>query len=519
MILTISTVLVKIIGFLFTIPLLNMLGAEGMGYFYTAYEIYGLFTVVFTTGLPVAAAKMVSEAVTKKNNSLADAIFSASKFLFYLFGLVCAVAMFFFADGLADLLKNPNAALAMRALAPMVFFQAVLAAYRGYFQGKSNMIPTAATQIIEAVLKLLFGVGAAYALLKLGYSNAFAAAGAIAGVSIGSVVAVIYLLFYKKKDDKYIEGLSSLSTDINNKHLIKSLISIAVPITLGTAIFNLIGIIDTGIIMRRLQDAIGLSYYESNWLFGVYGNAKKLFNLPIAFIVPLSSSVIPALSAALTRKDQKSAKGLTAQSLKVTSLLAFPSGAGLFALAYPIMNLIYFKSSEEIAIGAQLLSVLGIAVVFSSLVLITSSIIQVGYDVKYPAITMTIGGIIKIGLCWILVGNSDIGIIGAPISTCVCYAVTAILNIILICRKLINVKDAMIIFIKIAACSVIMAVAAYNLNGLLVRAINAKIACILSMILGVIIYGVLAVTTKLVTRDDFKQFPKGEKIANILHIK
>ena len=519
MILAISTALVKIIGFIFTIPLVNMLGAEGMGYFYTAYEIYGLFTVVVTAGLPVAVAKMISEAATKNNTKLVNAIFRISKFIFYTFGFVCAVAMVFCAGNLADLLKNPNSKLAIQALGPMVFFQAILAAYRGYFQGKSNMIPTAVIQIIEAALKLLFGVGIAYALLKIGYSNVYAAAGAIAGVSIGSIVAVVYALIYKKKEDKYSRKQIGLATSIENKELSKRLINIAIPITLGTIIFNIIGVIDTAIIMRRLQDAVGLSYFESNWLYGVYGNAKKLFNFPVAFIIPFASSIIPALSAAITRKDQQSTQGLTLQSLKVTSLLAFPSGAGLFVLAYPIMNLIYFKSSAEIAVGAQLLSVLGIAVIFSSIVLITNSIIQVSYDVKYPAITMTIGGVVKIVSCWIFVGDQNIGIIGAPISTCICYAVTAILNIILVSRKLISFRASITMFLKILVCTVIMAIAAYNLNGLFAIALSEKIACILAMGISAIIYIILAVCTRLVTREDIKQLPKGEKIADIFHIK
>lgn len=328
-ILTFSAIVVKIIGFVYTIPLINVLGGEGMGYYYAAYDIYAFLSIVFTAGVPVAEIKLISEAYAKGNYRLVDGVFSISRFLFACFGTICASAMFFGADFFADIIKSPNASPAIRALAPMILSAAILSAYRGYFQGKSNMLPTAITQILEAVIKMAVGISLVLVLLNHGIGITYVAAGAIFGVSTGSILALICAIIFKRLEKKQTGMKCALHINREErKRIISQILALAIPITIGTVSFNLINLIDTGIILNRLQSALGYSYEEANTLFGIYGNAKKIYNLPVGLIIPLSSSIIPAITRAKSKNQFQKASNLTFQAIKITAMFSLPCGTG-----------------------------------------------------------------------------------------------------------------------------------------------------------------------------------------------
>ncbi|MBE6541940.1 MAG: hypothetical protein E7672_05790 [Ruminococcaceae bacterium] len=183
-ILTISTAFVKLAGFLFTIPIANLLGGEGMGYFYSAYDIYNMLAVLASAGLPVAVSRMISETLVSGNTDEAEEIYKISVRIFTVIGAVIAAFMFFGADLLADLIKNPNAGLSIRALSVTAFCAFVMSALRGYFQGHSVMAHTAVSQVIEAFAKLFLGCALAFVLIKTEYEYIGGSAGAILGVSI-----------------------------------------------------------------------------------------------------------------------------------------------------------------------------------------------------------------------------------------------------------------------------------------------------------------------------------------------
>lgn len=513
-ILTASTALVKILGFVFTVPMINLMGAEGMGYYYTAYEVYALFAVLFTSGLPVATVKLVSRCVTVGNEQKIDQIFRVARGTFEVLGVLSATFMFLFSESIASGLHNHNTALSIAALSPLVLCSAVLSAYRSYFQGRSNMIPTAMTEILEAVLKLVLGVGIVYIMKKRGLDNVYAAAGAVTGITLSSVAAIILIRLYMRREPHSPETTNTGAMDI-----LKELGMMALPVTLSALLFQVIGILDTRIVLQRLQDVLGMSEQHANWLYGVYGNAKKIFNLPLILVLPFSTSVIPAISAARAKNQNGKTCALILQALKMTMLLAFPAGAGLLLLSHPILSLIYFKASNEIAVGAPLLAVLGIAVICNSLAMITASVLQSANGMTYPAATMLAGGVVKIIFCWLLVGDPRFGILGAPISTCLCYGVTALCNLVLICKKLIHPRQLFPCAGKVAVCTGIMAVLVYVLNHGSAILLPAKAACVLAMAVGAVCYVFLAARTGLITRNDLDQIPKGQQIANLLHLK
>ena len=311
-----------------------------------AFAAAALITAVLASaGLPVAVSRMVSETLVAGNQREADRIYTLSARIFTIIGAVIAAVMFFGADLLAALIKNPNAGLSIRALAITAFCAFVMSALRGYFQGHSIMKYTAISQVIEAFAKLALGCALAYVLLRTELEYVGGSAGAILGVSVGAVLATIYLFVNKKRMDQSKEACDMpIRAD---RELIKELFRIAIPVSLGASVMSLVNLIDTTVIMRVLQDGLEYTYERANWLYGVFGNAKKIFNFPSAFIVPFSVSILPILTAAFTSRDKEGVRNNMVTCFKYALMLAIPAGIGISVLSSPIMHIIYFNTPEE----------------------------------------------------------------------------------------------------------------------------------------------------------------------------
>ncbi len=501
-ILTISTAFVKIAGLLFTLPIANMLGGEGMGYFYSAYDIYNMLAVLASAGLPVAVSRMVSETLVSGNTDEAERIYTVSSRLFTVIGAVIGVLMFFGADVLADIIDNPNAALSIRVLAVTAFCAFVMSSLRGYFQGKNNMLHTAVSQTIEAFAKLVFGFILAAVLVKTELSYIGGSAGAIMGVSIGAVLSVVYLSIIRRKHKKSFSpsGLK-VRTD---KEIIKELFRIAVPVSLGASVMSLVNLIDTAVIMRILQNKIGYTYEYSNWLYGVFGNAKKIFNFPSAFIVPFTVSILPVLTAAFTAKDSDGVKKNMVNVFKYSNMLALPAGVGIFVLAEPIMNIIYFNIPEEANAGAPLLAVFGFAVMLYAAVSVTGSVLQSFGKVNLPLISLSVGAAIKCGLNFLLVGIPEINIMGAPIATVACYVVMITMNLIFLRKYLVGCREIIPNTLKTVLASAVMGVAAYFSYKPLSSALGIKLGGACAIVCGVVVYAVMIFALRIVTVKELK---------------
>jgi Membrane protein involved in the export of O-antigen and teichoic acid len=501
-ILTVTTAIVKIIGFLFTIPLANMLGADGMGYFYSSYDIYNMLTVLATAGLPVAVSRMISETTQKNQPANINRIYKIALISFSLVGLVISLLMFFGADQWAAFIKNPGASLAIRALSITSFFAFTMSALRGYFQGHSDMIPTAVSQVIEALSKLVIGCSLAYYIMKTSGNYMTGAASAILGVSIGAVLATIILFFYKRKYNKrYYHDITDKVTR-TDKDILLELVKISIPIALGASVMSIVNFFDMTLIMRQLQDTLGYTGERANWLYGTYGNAKKIFNLPAAFIIPFSVSILPALTSAITRDDKDQIRNNLVSVFKYPMMISFPAGFGLITLAYPILSIIYFSRPDEVTAGTPLLAVLGLAVILNSLVVITNAVLQSYKKVNFSMFAMFIGAGCKLLLNWGLIRIESVNIMGAPIATCACYAVIALLNILYL-RKLIPPKSKVIKNLAlITLASGIMGGSAYVMYNIAERFINAKIAGIVTIMIAALIYLALIIIFKVVTKAE-----------------
>ena len=540
-VLAMATVLVKLMGFLFKVPLNNIIGEDGFGYFNTAYDVYNVLLMISTTGLPVAMSRMISQAQTLGNHAQIKRIYRTSLYVFLTIGMVGSLGMLFFCRQLSVMVTtNENSWAAIAALAPCVLLICLVSASRGFFQGQSNMTPTSVSQIFEAVTRLVVGLGLAWLVMKLtgkayvrmqgivlapgetaqDYGDiTLAAGGAILGVTLGSLISVVYL-HHKFRQSNQILSLGG-GTAKSTRSTMKELLSIAVPITLGSAGLQIINLFDTMIYMRRLTGALQWTEKMADSAKGVYNFCQTVFALPCSFIPTITIAVIPAITASLTRKDLAEAKATSESSVRTMALIAMPCAAGLFVMAEPVIRLLCSTYTEDkIQLAATMLAILGLTVIFNSLVLLLNAIMQAHGDVVTPVVNMLIGGIIKIIVNYILVGQPNLNIVGAPIGTFICYISITALDLIAMKRH-ISARPAIFKnIIRPGLSSAIMGAATFMVYRVLSNAISSwKLACLLSLAFAVVLYAVLVVFLRCLTYEDCMLLPKGEKIAKILRIR
>ena len=520
LVLIVAGLLVKIIGAVFKIPLYNVLGSRAMGYFSTAYEVYVAAYVVTTAGLPVAISRLVSESNAEGRYSNSKRILYVAFSAFLLLGVVCCAAMFFGADWLAGMFKNPNAAPAIRVIAPAILFEIVMSAYRGYYQGCHNMVPTGISQIIVALAKLGGGIVAANYVFGLGLPEEralpLAAAGAVAGVTLGTLLGAIYLVLRMFFFRSYRpEGLPESATVEPTGALLKKVIVITVPIALGSMVTSVSNMVDTALIIPRLLVS-GEGQTVAEGLYGIYtGMVRTMFNLPSALIIPIGVAVIPAIAERFARSKREAVEVMSS-ALRLASMMALPAGFGLMFMAQPILLLLYRAQAQDVAVAAPLLSTLGFAVAFVCLVSIANAVLQAVGREKVPMVTMLTGGLVKIATTYLLVGNPRYGIAGAPVSTILCYTTIMVLNFMVLRRTIGGFPKLWDLFARPLLCSVVACGAARLVYEAAIRALSSAPATVLGILAAVILYVILVLVTKTLYRSDVLLLPKGEIIAKLL---
>ncbi|MBQ6927299.1 MAG: polysaccharide biosynthesis protein [Oscillospiraceae bacterium] len=528
-ILTVGVIIMKILGFFYKIPLGNILGDEGYSMFMGAYSIYYIFFTLATAGLPVALSRLVAEADANGRAKQEEKTFRVALVTFTVIGLVFALIMFCFPDWLAaEYLENPDAAPSVRAMAPAILLVCIVSAYRGYCQGNGNMLPTTVDEVLEVFFKVVSGLVLAIVVLRSyrpgdPMALPMGSAAAIFGVSIGSAVSLAYMIVYKRRHYALPADLPDDRVPVDPAlKIVRDILSIGIPIATGACIMALLNSVDSKLCMNRLQSAAGFNYQQAKVLYGVYGKAQTLFNLPAAFITPLTISIVPAISGALARGERSTAAGVSEDSMRISAFLAIPMGVGLSVLAKPIMDVLYPGSHLA---GAGLLQIMGIASFFVCLVLMENAILQASGREKLTMVTLISGGIIKIVINWFLVARRDINIYGAPVGTLCSYCAMAALDYIFMCRTLDHRPRLLRIFSAPLAASALMGVTAWALFGLCQRALlqMGRLGTLLAMCAAigaaVIVYMAAAIGLRAVTKEDMKLIPGGEKIARILHMR
>lgn len=435
--LSLSAILVKVTGLVTKIPLLHLLGAQGMGYYNAAYEVYATLFVLSTAGLPVALSILIS-----RRPESGGQIFRSAARLFAAVGAVGSLCLWFFADGIAARIGNAGAGASVRALAPAVLFVCLASAVRGYYQGMGDMSPTAVSQILEAVGKLVFGLALATAACHRGLPLTDVAAAGAWGLSAGTMLALFYLIcrigvdFAREKRNADRGASEHHTSKRPAQRILRPLVAIAVPITLSAGVTPLTRLLDMVLILRRLQ---GCGYTEemTGSLYGIYSTlAIPLYSLLPMLIGSLALPIVPGIARARETGDLSAEREIVSTSLRLTCLLGLPASLGLAAFSYPILNLLFGSGNTDMAVAqaAPLLRMLGISVLGGCLVTVLGAMLQAYGRPRVPLYAMLAGSAVKLSAAFILLGIPRVGMLGAPISTFLCHFTVILIESSVLCR-------------------------------------------------------------------------------------
>ena len=436
-ILAIAGIIVRIIGLIYRVPMVNIMGTKGNGYYTSAYSVYTLFLILSSYSFPAAISKIISERLAEGRLRDIKNVIRYSFILAFFVGLIMFSVMFFGADVISLIHRKPYLSYALRALAPTLFIMAFLSILRGVFQGMGNMIPTAVSQILEQIANAIGSIVFAYVLFNRGlianlvygseeYSYAFGASGGAIGTGIGAFVALIILLYWfrrlYRRYRKYLNENNSYEPESRNK-IYGILFATTVPIILSSTIYNLTTVVDD-LIFSNVLTIMG-SELNIVVLWGVFGNYHLLFNIPVAISNALTSSIIPSISSSVAINNVREVVLKTKYSIKYTMLIVVPSFVGLLILAEPICKALFRDNIETLI---NVLRVGSIAVVFFSLSTVTNGILQGLGLYNRPLKNAVIALIVHIIVSIVLLTLYNLNIYGIVISMIIFAMILFILN-------------------------------------------------------------------------------------------
>lgn len=566
LVLGIATVIIKVIGVIYKIPLSNMIGTVGRGLFDSAYSLYVPVYTVAMAGLPVAISNMVSKAMALGRYRDVKVIHKVAKRLFLMVGIIGTLAMFILAYPYALSAKNMDIIPAVLVITPSIFFCCVMSSYRGYYNGLRNMTPTAFSQVFEAVGKLAFGLACAQWTISYGMSRfnegltvfgqtatteaealsaiyPYAAAGATAGVTLGTVVGMVYLMIlHKIKGDQITKTeLASAPKPEASGVIAKKMLQFAIPVALSSLVFSMTNLIDAITVQNRLETVVlnnmdfiremystqlvgVLDADVKNFLYGAYSLSLDFRNLIPSITMTLGISAIPALSAAWATRDKRAVRVSIESVMRVTMLVAMPCGIGMGVLAQPILAAFYGsgEAASGVSIAAPVLMVYGFTIFLIALSQPMTNMLQALDKTKVPLVSMTVGALVKFISNLIFVSIPSLNVNGAVIGTVSCYAVITIINLIAILKTTKIRINYISVFIKPIICGILCGISAYTSFGLCNRFIPdfssiKSIICLgVAIGFGGLVYVISMLLVKGIAKDDVNMLPKGEKIAKIL---
>ena len=511
--LALSTALCKVVGFAYKIPMLSCLGAEGMGYFHSAYEIYALFCVISTAGLPVALSVLVSSALAEGDTRGAERIYRTSLGVFLGVGLLGSGAMAALSPLFCRLIRSENARGCILAISPTVLLVCISSAIRGYFQGFQRMTQTAVSQLTEAVGKLVFGLLLAGLAVRRGWGTPAVAAMAGAGLTAGTLLSTLYLVAEKIRFRPALHGPCFLPRE---KGTLMQLTKLALPMTLGASAVSLTRLIDMAMILRRLQ-SVGYSAAAANAAYGSYTTlALSVYALVPTLLSSVALPLVPLLSAAITSGDLDRQAALIRASYRLTAVIALPASLGLSMFARPILLLLFGREPDAVETAAPLLALLGASVFLSCMIGAVNSVLHAYRAVTRPILSLLAGAAVKTLAAYFLIGSPAVGLRGAPISTFLCNAVIVGLNLAFSAR-LCRVGGLGGVFAKPLAASAL----AVGLCGISYRLLADALGGSRRLTLGVLtacvlLYPVFGCITGGIREEDLAMLPGGTGICRVL---
>lgn len=515
-ILGIAGLIVKVIGAAFRIPLANTIGLIGTSYYDTAYPYYSWLLVISSSGLPTAISKMVSERVTLGDYRGAHRVFTTAMQILCCIGLLTSILMFFGSDYIARLHMLPEAAYCFKALAPALFFVALMCAYRGYMQGMQQMVPTAISQVVEQVGKLAVGLTLAFMLLDAGPE--YAAMGALIGVTVSELLALIYVMLSYRRRWPKIRARLERSVRREAEPVAARLMAIALPITIGASISPLASVVDSALIIRILLK-LGYAKETAQTAFSLMRtNVATLTNMPGVLTMALAMSLVPAISAFSAKRDHAGIQDTARLGLKLALIIGLPCAVGLFVLASPILAMLYPNLTEgELTLAVDLMHTSSIGVIFLSLVQSMTGVIQGMGKPNVPVFNLFIGFVLKVASLLALMNIPQVNIQGAAVSTVVCYAFAGIADTIYVIRRAKLRLGLVDVLLKPVLSSGVMGFVVFMIYSFMQEMEHQVLPTLAAVAVGVFAYGVMAIYFRFFSREELAYIPGGRRLRKLMY--
>ncbi len=519
-ILAFSSIISRFIGMLYRIPLTNIVGDVGMGYYSSAYELYNLALILSSYSIPTAVSKLVSSMESKKQYRNAHQVFLCSLKIASVVGLLMSLFVYAFAEVWASMVKSAPVAIPLRVLSPTIFVFAVMGVFRGYFQGKHTMVPTALSQLIEQLVNAVASVLAAYRLMQEHNASvdmeAYGAAGGTFGSFAGALFGLVTLLGIYAMNYAFIKKRVKLDRKNRPKgtaEITRMLILTVIPIILSQTIYQLSGTVDNTVFGQVMDGVMG---EDAAFLWGIYSNKyRMLTNLPVAIATALGTSIVPALANTYAIGDDDGVRDKIASSVKFNMLIAIPAAVGMAVLAEPIIMALF--PSTETELSARLLQVGSIAIVFFAYSTLTNGILQ-GIDrMRLPVLNAAFSLVFHVVVLFVLLKVFNMAVYGLVLGN-ITYALgVCALNWAGIRKHAYYRQEIRTTFLMPSLCAAIMGAASYltynGIYGLTARNLPALIAAIG---FALICYCALLVVTRTVSEEELRGFPKGHALVRFL---
>ncbi len=523
-ILAFASIMVRFLGFLYRIPMTNMIGNTGNAIYTAGYYIYTFLLILSSAGLPAAISKMVSERLAAGEYRNAHKVFQISLLLSGTLGFFFMMLMFIFAKQIAaTFAHSPESYYCILTLSPTIFIVAIMSVYRGYFQGMNTMLPTALSQIVEQIFNAFFSVYLAYILLGYGVDRAagqknivMGAAGGTAGTGIGALAGLLVIMFsytllkpvlYKKT--KYDKNRETTETGME---IAKILFCTAAPIIAGTAVFSITNLIDTNMVQIILENS-GYTHEQAQDLYGqLSGKYVTLTTLPISISTAVATAAIPSIAASMRLRQRQEIKRKMNLTLRVSMIISVPAGVGLGVLGEQIVQMLFPKAPD----GGILLTVGFASIIFLALCQTVTGVLQGIGRVKVPVVGAILGAIVKVILNALLIRIPSINVLGAVLSTTGCYAVASIFNLMMLSHIMrVRIDLLASLFKPLLGSAVMGGVCFAAYKGLFALLNSNTIATLLAILLAIIVYGLVMLLIGGIKEEDLRSMPMGGKLVRM----
>ncbi len=526
-ILAVAGIITRIIGLFYRVPVTNIIGDEGNGYYAAAYQIYNIMLLISSYSLPLAISKVVSARYSKEEYVNSRRVFHAGLVFAFFSGSVVCLAVFFGADFFAGtMMSEPGSAIALRIFAPTLLIVAIMGVLRGYFQGMGTMIPTAVSQIVEQIVNAVVSILAASAFFVYGkkvaallsdksYAPAYGAAGSTLGTSLGALSGMIVLLLIllivntaMKRDRMFADDTHQ---DEYLSNVLKLIIITAVPVILSTAIYNISDVLDNGI-FNKLMSLKGEDL-EKTRIWGIYsGKYRLMINVPVAFANAMCSSTVPALTACMASENIRGAKRKIFNAMRFTMLIAFPATAGFIILSKPILSMLF---TGDLTLASRLLSVGAVTIIFTSMSTLTNGVLQGINHLEVPVRHSAIALIIHLAALYIMMEKFDMGIYAVVFSGLIFSMLMCFMNQFSIRRYIHYRQEITRTFLIPAISSVIMGIVVFAVYRLFNFLAGNLVSTIFSCIFGSLVYLLSILKLKGIRKEELSGIPGGSIIINI----